>query len=296
MRFGSTPPSHRQDSAAIDAHGPEWRDWIDTNLRAGCDPDDMAARMAAAGWAPRLAAQALALAQAQAQVKGASDAIARPELPQVGVWEFDGHRVTVTLRLAAPAIAVCENVLTPEECAQLLAYAAERGLQPSTVVDDSDGHAKPHPERTSTGLMLSHAETDLVARIEARLARITGWPVENGEGLQILRYDKGQEYRAHFDAFPGGTAGQVHCASGGQRVCTSLVYLRSPERGGGTSFPNIGLTLRPRVGSAILFHNVDRAGRRANDTLHAGQPVDQGDKVVLTYWQREREFGRHLSG
>jgi prolyl 4-hydroxylase len=169
-------------------------------------------------------------------------------------------------------------------------------LQPSTVVDDDDGHARPHPERTSTGLMLSRAETARVARIEARLARITAWPVENGEGLQILRYAKGQEYRAHFDAFPGGAAGQVHCASGGQRVCTVLVTLRSPERGGGTSFPNIGLALRPRAGSAILFHNVDQAGRRARDTLHAGQPVEQGDKVILSYWQREREFGHQPSG
>jgi len=24
--------------------------------------------------------------------------------------------------------------------------------------------------------------------------------------------------------------------------------------------------------------------------LHAGAPVEQGEKVVMTYWQREREF------
>jgi prolyl 4-hydroxylase len=36
-----------------------------------------------------------------------------------------------------------------------------------------------------------------------------------------------------------------------------------------------------------MFHNVDHRGERATLALHAGEPVEKGDKVVLTYWQRE---------
>ncbi|MDR2857679.1 MAG: 2OG-Fe(II) oxygenase [Novosphingobium sp.] len=283
------PSADRQNNGAIDSHGPEWRDWVYTNVGAGCDPDEMARRMVASGWTPASAREAIAFATAGQE--GDGKAVARPQLPAIGRWEFDGHGVTVTMRLEAPAVALCENALSGEECAQLLAYAEHRGLQPSTVVDNDDGRTRPHPERTSTGLMLSRAETELVARIEHRLARLTAWPVENGEGLQILRYGKGQEYRPHFDAFPDGMAARVHCEHGGQRVNTVVVYLQSPERGGGTYFPNLGLTVRPQAGTAVIFHNVDAAGLRANETLHSGQPVEAGEKIILTYWQREQAFG-----
>jgi prolyl 4-hydroxylase len=106
--------------------------------------------------------------------------------------------------------------------------------------------------------------------------------------LQILRYRKGQEYRPHFDSFPDGAGGAVHTARGGQRVNTVLVYLQSPEAGGGTAFPACGLTVCPQPGSAVIFRNVDGTGRRDPASLHAGLPVVHGEKVVMTYWQRAR--------
>lgn len=288
MASNSGLPSAVAQNAVIDSHGAEWRDWVFTNVGAGCDHTDMAQRMVAAGWTASTAAQAIAFA-AQAHEQPAAFC-ARPELPLIGVSEIEGQRVAGTMRLTVPAIAVCENVLSAQECEQLIAYAEARGLLPSAVVNEADGSAVAHPERSSTGVMLTRAETDLVARIERRLAALTSWPVEHGEGLQILRYAPGQEYRAHFDAFPSGKAGDVHRAKGGQRVNTILVYLRSPECGGGTVFPNLGLTMRPQQGAAIMFHNVDAAGNRANETLHAGEAVQAGEKIVLTYWQREGAF------
>ncbi|NOW47350.1 prolyl 4-hydroxylase [Novosphingobium sp. SG751A] len=288
MALQSVLPSTLSQSAAIDSHGAEWRDWVFTNVRAGCDHADMAERMVAAGWTAQMAAQAIAFAAETDEHPGAL--CARPELPVIGVSDIKGQSVAVTMRLAAPAIAVCENVFSAQECEQLIGYARTRGLRASTVVDETDGRAVAHPERSSTGVMLTRAETDLVARIEGRLAALTSWPVENCEGLQILHYAPGQEYRPHFDAFPLGKAGDVHRAKGGQRVNTILVYLRSPERGGGTVFPNLGLTLRPQQGAAIMFHNVDAAGKRANEALHGGEAVQAGEKIVLTYWQREGPF------
>lgn len=276
-------------NAAIDSHGAEWRDWVFTNVRAGCDHADMAQRMVAAGWIASAAAEAIAFAS-KPQEHPVTPCV-RPELPLIGVSQIEEQSVAVTMRLAAPAIAVCENVLSAEECEQLIAYAELRGLLPSTVVDETDGSAVPHPERSSTGVMLARVETDLVTKIERRLATLTSWPIDHGEGLQILRYAPGQEYRPHFDAFPDGRAGDVHRAKGGQRVNTILVYLRSPECGGGTVFPNLGLTLRPQRGAAIMFHNVDASGNRANETLHGGEIVQAGEKIVLTYWQREEAYG-----
>jgi prolyl 4-hydroxylase len=270
---------------AMDLRGADWRDWILTNLAAGCAPGDMRDSMTAAGWPEALADQALA--EAALPSTQAAVPMRRPTLPALGDLDLDGHQIHVTMRLAQPGIAICENVLSEQECRQLLTYAQECGLQPSTVVEEQAGLAVSHPERTSAGVMFSRGQTALIARVEARLARLTQWAAERGEGLQILHYAPGQEYRPHFDAFPKGPAGDRHMANGGQRVSTVLVYLRSPEAGGATWFPNLGLTLRPQPGTAIMFHNVDHRGERATLALHAGEPVEKGDKVVLTYWQRE---------
>ena len=33
------------------------------------------------------------------------------------------------------------------------------------------------------------------------MAALLAWPVENGEGLQVLRYGVGAEYKPHYDYF-----------------------------------------------------------------------------------------------
>lgn len=274
------------------AADPSWDDWIAVNLRSGCDPSDMQARMVAAGWERAKAIDALAdgIAQVFPDLSGAPAQVLLPHLPESGITTCDGRNIRTALRLAEPAIALCEDVLSQAECAELLCLAESRGLLPSTVVDESSGAAIPHPERTSAGVMFRRAETPLIARIERRLASLTQWPLANGEGLQVLRYRKGQEYRAHFDSFPDGAGGGLHTARGGQRVNTVLVYLKSPTQGGGTCFPHAGVTLCPPPGSAVIFRNVDAVGRRAPASLHSGLPVIEGEKVVLTYWQRVGAF------
>lgn len=270
---------------------PSWHEWISGNLARGCDPRDMHSRMVAAGWHDPDASAALAAASALAPTMGGGHHRALPVVPLPGTIRCDGQDIRVMVRLDSPAVAVCENVLSNTECDALLTYALERGLRPSTVVDEVSGQEVPHPERTSAGLMVRRAETPLVDRIERRLAELTQWPTANGEGLQILRYRNGQEYRPHFDSFPESAGGAIHTSRGGQRVNTVLVYLRRPERGGATVFPQGGLTICPAPGSAILFRNVDGKGHRDPASLHAGQPVEHGEKVILTYWQRAGSFG-----
>lgn len=278
-------------TGAVSMVEPQWEDWIGSNLRAGCDPADMQRSMVKAGWDARRAAAVLSDRIARLTPAPAAAGTPLPLLPPAGRLTCDGQPVKVVLSLATPALALCEDVLSHAECADLIAFAGSRGVTPSTVVDDASGTARPHPERTSSSLMLRRGETPLIARVEQRLAALTRWPVDHGEGVQILTYQRGQEYRAHFDSFPQGPAGAVHMRRGGQRVNTVLVYLHSPEQGGGTHFPAAGLTLHPRPGSAILFRNVGPSGIRAADSLHAGLPVEEGKKIILTYWQRAAPWG-----
>lgn len=44
-------------------------------------------------------------------------------------------------------------------------------------------------------------ENAVVRSIEERIAKLTHLPVSHGEGMQVLRYVNGQEYRPHHDFF-----------------------------------------------------------------------------------------------
>jgi prolyl 4-hydroxylase len=147
-----------------------------------------------------------------------------------------------------------------------------------------------HQNRTSRDVMLRRGETAIIARIEARLAALAQWPVERCEGMQILRYDAGNEYRAHFDWMNPDLPGlRKHMEVGGQRLGTFVLYLSKVESGGGTSFPAVGLEVMPKKGGAVFFVNTDSQRVPDQLTLHAGSPVIKGVKFVANKWLRERE-------
>ena len=69
---------------------------------------------------------------------------------------------------------------------------------------------------------------------------------------------------------------------------TVLAYLVQPESGGKTSFPKLSLGFDPKVGDALCWWNVNGAGKEDPATLHAGEPVLQGEKWALNLWFREK--------
>ncbi|MEZ4575557.1 MAG: 2OG-Fe(II) oxygenase [Vampirovibrionales bacterium] len=97
----------------------------------------------------------------------------------------------------------------------------------------------------------------MIGQLNSEIANVTMLPVEYGEGLQVLRYEVGQEYKPHFDYFDPTLSGSKQpLDEGGQRVATMLMYLSAPEEGGETTFPDIGLSVAPVKGNAILFWSV----------------------------------------
>ena len=66
------------------------------------------------------------------------------------------------------------------------------------------------------------------------------------------------------------------------------MYLNTPKKGGGTSFPNSGLEVAAQAGSALFFSYKDADD--SSMTLHAGTPVLAGEKWVATKWLRRSKF------
>lgn len=190
------------------------------------------------------------------------------------------------LVLTNPDVALYNNFLSDVECALLIWMSNDR-LKRSQVVDNQNGGEYVDPNRSSHGTYFAVGENAVVAHIEKRISEVTGYPVENGEGLQILRYEAGQEYRPHFDYFdPNSPAVSAQLAN--NRVCTFLMYLNTPEDGGETIFPDAGLSVRAKQGSAVQFSY--QTPSPDTKTLHAGTPVVKGEKWVATKWIRRNEY------
>ena len=56
----------------------------------------------------------------------------------------------------------------------------------------------PHPLTSRRGTFLERGEDEIIQAIEERIARWTLLPVGNGEGLQVLRYQKREKYEGHY--------------------------------------------------------------------------------------------------
>jgi prolyl 4-hydroxylase len=118
---------------------------------------------------------------------------------------------------------------------------------------------------------------------------LLSWPVSHGEGLQVLHYGPGAQYRPHHDYFDPDLPGSSRILErGGQRVATLVMYLNTPEEGGATTFPEAGITVHAVAGHAVFF-SYDRPDP-ATRTLHGGAPVIAGEKWVATKWLREGAF------
>jgi predicted 2-oxoglutarate/Fe(II)-dependent dioxygenase YbiX len=90
------------------------------------------------------------------------------------------------------------------------------------------------------------------------------------EPYNLLKYQTGQEYKAHFD---GGL--------GDNRVVSPILYLNDDYEGGELEFVHYGITIKPKAGSLYLFpSNYPYA--------HIAHPVTSGTKYAIVTWLHGR--------
>ncbi|KAL5995077.1 putative prolyl 4-hydroxylase 4 [Asimina triloba] len=199
-----------------------------------------------------------------------------------------------------PRAFVYQGFLTDEECDHMISIARSE-LKRSAVADNLSGQSKLSEVRTSSGMFIPRQKDSIVAGIEEKIAAWTFLPDENGEDMQVLRYEYGQKYDPHFDYFTD----KVNIAQGGHRIATVLMYLSDVVKGGETVFPSAevpangtvpskdedlsecarrGIAVKPKRGNALLFFNLHPNATPDPKSLHGGCPVIEGEKWSATKW------------
>jgi hypothetical protein len=131
---------------------------------------------------------------------------------------------------------------------------------------------------------------EVLHKIEKISETFTDIPIVNQEGLQVLKYNEGEQYESHHDFFHHDHKEYDKVmAEGGQRIFTVYFYLNNVEEGGETFFPRLNVKVKPKMGRAVIWQNVID-GEPYHPSLHWGMPPIKGVKWGCTKWCREREF------
>lgn len=185
------------------------------------------------------------------------------------------REIDIVARLEEPLIVVLGNVLSNEECEELISLSKDK-MKRSKI-----GATREVNElRTSSSTFIEESENDIVARVETRVSSIMNIPIEHGEGLQILQYTPGQQYIAHHDFFK---------KADNNRISTLIMYLNDVEEGGETYFPELDFSVSPKKGMAVYFEYFYNDPALNELTLHGGAPVITGEKWVATQWMRKQK-------
>ena len=263
------------------------RRWVAEQSDLGHSPDALLGSMLASGWSAPAAERALSEVLL-GRVIEAQQAVGMPAAVRVPDVSASSGGVQVIATMRNPRVVVLSGLLSHEECDQLVALARPR-MARSETLEVATGGSAVHESRTSQGMFFDREENPLCSRIERRIADLLDWPLDHGEGLQVLHYGPGAEYMPHYDYFDPDQPGTAPVLKrGGQRVASVVMYLNTPKRGGGTVFPDVQFEVAPIKGNAVFF-SYDRPDPITH-SLHGGSPVIEGEKWVATKWLRERRF------
>ncbi|KAK4313501.1 hypothetical protein Pmani_015163 [Petrolisthes manimaculis] len=150
-----------------------------------------------------------------------------------------------------------------------------------------------------TGDAMGRFLRQLTRRIEAA-TRLHALLPSAAEDYQVASYGVGGMYKAHSDYLMTSTDQTLYTEWErhiGDRLATFLIYLSEVGGGGATVFPRAGVGVWPQQGTAVLWWNLDAAGRGDPNTWHAACPVIYGTKWICNKWVHYNDqFLRHSCG
>ncbi len=161
------------------------------------------------------------------------------------------------------------NVLSPEECAVLIARIEAAGPTEAPI-SSMNGFVMRPDIRNNTRVMFDDVElaTKLFERVRPHVPeRLQGeWMLCGAnERMRCYRYAPGQYFKPHFD-------GAFVRSRDERSWVTFMIYLNECEAGGHTEFDDLGISVIPKTGSALLFNH---------SLWHGGGEVRAGVKYAV---------------
>ena len=104
------------------------------------------------------------------------------------------------------------------------------------------------------------------------------------EPWQATKYQIGGKFDYHLDA------GYWTKHPAGERILTFLIYLTTPQKGGGTRFRALDLYVEANAGRLLVWNNLFSDGNCNHMMIPSFTPLEKGEKITLVSWRREYKF------
>ena len=179
-------------------------------------------------------------------------------------------------------INIYDNIIDSDECNKLLEISNGKFMQ--STLYSSNNNFIDQKSRSSTNFYFNRSENDLIRKIENKVCDLLNIKLDQIEPLQIAKYEKGQEYKYHYDYFD---------QTDNQRQYSIIIYLNDLDEqdGGATHFSLYKCKFFPYKGRAIQWNNINSDKSLNKLSLHAGQPIlTDKTKYILTIWTREHSL------
>jgi prolyl 4-hydroxylase len=184
-------------------------------------------------------------------------------------------------------IKTIDNFLTHEDCRELILLIDSNNKR-SSVAGEEKNTRIIYKYRTSNTSFLPN-NNSLVKNIKQKISQELKINIENIETLQGVKYEIGQYFNAHHDAYEGIRKENLTKESG-NRYWSFLIYLNDDFEGGSTNFPKLQYEITPKKGMALFWQNIRPNGDMIDESLHEGKLVLTGKKYVITTCIREKKF------
>lgn len=225
-------------------------------------------------------------------------------------------KVTVQHVSADPPILVIDNVISKEECAEVVDWqkVLRQRMPPPWLCFESYETAQESVGLTSKDVWATNPKgyacfNDVVSSpLVSKLGYVHNFEIVEGMGAEGLPFGqdaaeplrKLEEFLEHVLGLPrvhrqvfsaatyprNGTYGShVDCDADGDTEAwlTTLFYLSDTE-GGDTFFPLLNKRVSPRCGRVVIFPNVKPDGSCDMRTLHEAAVVRDGTKSIIQRW------------
>ena len=289
-----------------------WDEWLELNLRRGCDKDGIFKILIDEGFDQAFVERKMGH-KPTIEIESIINPLKTNTSSNTGTWfklkfdkirnafkiiykkdasftKYDSSKIYIPNANKAKTddaeFYTLENFLTDEECKKITTLIKKK-LRPSTIVNK---HEPDKNFRTSRTCDLGIMDDPFIKEIDLRICKTLGIDPSYSEVMQGQYYQPGEEFKAHTDYFEGKYYDEF-AAEQGQRTYTFMVYLNDVKKGGETEFLKLDKKIMPKLGTAIIWNNLNDDGSVNPKTLHQAHPVKAGYKSIITKWFRSNGEG-----
>ncbi|XP_002160179.1 uncharacterized protein LOC100198447 isoform X1 [Hydra vulgaris] len=128
-----------------------------------------------------------------------------------------------------------------------------------------------------------NGESEFSHSLQKRLESVSNLLQTHGGKYQVTSYPEGVGYKSHTDC-------SLDSKLLNDRYATILIYLQDVKEGGETVFSKLGIKIKPKKGSLVIWNNMDDLGNCLLLSTHEASKVIKGKKYILQRWYYYKRF------